>query len=200
MEILVVEENPLILKTMGFYLKKEGYDVSTSMDGKDAIRKIEMELPDLVITEILLPSVGGLEIINFVKHINKKKIPVIVLSKLGLEKHITEAFETGADDYITKPFGPEELIYRIKRLSGKSDNTIKETNINKTNLLYYIVQKMISKQQGFGDDYIGINEMMNYPTIKNNYSREDVLMILNEYSGIFSVLNLGADNKFYRLA
>ena len=196
----MVEENPLILKTMGFYLKKEGYDVSTSMDGKDAIRKIEMELPDLVITEILLPSVGGLEIINFVKHINKKKIPVIVLSKLGLEKHITEAFETGADDYITKPFGPEELIYRIKRLSGKSDNTIKETNINKTNLLYYIVQKMISKQQGFGDDYIGINEMMNYPTIKNNYSREDVLMILNEYSGIFSVLNLGADNKFYRLA
>ena len=117
MKILVVEDNQLILKVIETKLKKEGYEVINCENGKEAIERITDSLPDLVITDIMLPYNSGLEIVNFVKEKLQKNIPVIVLSGLGQEKTIEEAFKLGADDYMTNPFNLSELLMRIKRVS-----------------------------------------------------------------------------------
>ena len=117
MKILIVEDNQLILKVIETKLKKEGYEVINCENGKEAIERITDSLPDLVITDIMLPYNSGLEIVNFVKEKLQKNIPVIVLSGLGQEKTIEEAFKLGADDYMTKPFNLSELLMRIKRVS-----------------------------------------------------------------------------------
>jgi DNA-binding response OmpR family regulator len=117
MTILIVEDNQLILKVIETKLKKEGYDVISCDNGKEAMEKIIYSLPDLIITDIMLPYNSGLEIVNFVKVTLKQNIPVMVLSGMGQEKTIEEAFKLGADDYMTKPFSLSELSMRVKRFS-----------------------------------------------------------------------------------
>jgi DNA-binding response OmpR family regulator len=114
MKILVAEDEALMLKTIELKLKKDGHEVIACSDGKQAIQKITEEQPDLVITDMMLPFASGLEIVQEVKKC-EKKIAVIVLSAMGQEKTVEEAFTLGADDYVTKPFSLSELSLRIKR-------------------------------------------------------------------------------------
>jgi len=122
-KVLVAEDNPLMLKTIELKLKKDGYDPICCIDGKIALEKLVSEMPDIVLTDIMLPYVSGLEIITFVKAIKDKKIPVIIFSSLGQESVVEEAFSLGADDYITKPLSLTELAIRIskslKRITGE---------------------------------------------------------------------------------
>lgn len=115
MKILVAEDEPMLLKTIELKLKKEGYDVIATNDGKDAIAGIREHQPDMVITDIMMPYASGLEIVSIVKKEMTKKIPVIILSAMEQEKVVMEAFDLGADDYITKPFSLNELAIRVKR-------------------------------------------------------------------------------------
>lgn len=123
MRILVAEDEPMLLKTIELKLKKEGYEVITTQDGREAIAKIEEFNPDLVISDIMMPYASGLEITALLKKNSDKQIPIIILSAMEQEKVVMEAFELGADDYITKPFSLNELSIRVKRLMtrlGKS--------------------------------------------------------------------------------
>ena len=115
MTILVAEDDVIMLKTIEHRLKKDGHTVITTQDGREALTKIEDLSPDLIITDIMMPFASGLEIIGAVKRKPGKKIPVIVLSAMGQENVVLEAFQLGADDYITKPFSPNELSMRVKR-------------------------------------------------------------------------------------
>ena len=119
MKILVAEDEPMLLKTIELKLKKEGYEVITTIDGREAVVKIETEDPDMVITDIMMPYVSGLEIVAIVRKKTGKKIPIIILSAMEQEKVVMEAFELGADDYITKPFSLNELAIRVKRLMSQ---------------------------------------------------------------------------------
>ena len=119
--ILVIEDEIIMLKAMEFRLKKEGYNVIIAEDGRIALKIINEQQPDLIITDIMMPFVTGLEIVDFIKNKSDKKAPVIVLSAVGLEKTVLEAFELGADDFITKPFSPNELAVRVKRLLMKTE-------------------------------------------------------------------------------
>ena len=119
MKILVAEDEPMLLKTIELKLKKEGYEVITTHDGREAVAKIEEMDPDMVITDIMMPYVSGLEIVALVRKRTDKKIPIIMLSAMEQEKVVMEAFELGADDYITKPFSLNELAMRVKRLMGQ---------------------------------------------------------------------------------
>ncbi len=116
MKILVAEDEAMLLKTVELKLKKEGYEVIATSDGKQALEQIEIEKPDLVITDIMMPFASGLEITSFIRNKLQSKIPIIVLSAMEQEKVVMEAFELGADDYITKPFSLNELAIRVKRL------------------------------------------------------------------------------------
>lgn len=126
LKILIAEDDVLMIKILEFILKKEGYEVTSCKDGLSAIEKIPQIQPDLIITDIMLPYRSGLEIINFSKE-NYENIPVIVVSALGEEEGtVVEAFNLGADDFVSKPFNPNELVLRIKRLFSKRDQNIKQ--------------------------------------------------------------------------
>ena len=115
-KILIVEDDELIIKILEFILNKEGYELSVIRDGLSAIENLKMINPDLVMTDLILPYKSGLEIISYVKE-NLEKTRIIVLSALGQEEHsVSEAFKLGADDFIAKPFNPNELVLRVKRL------------------------------------------------------------------------------------
>lgn len=115
-KILIVEDDELMIKILQFILKKEGYQVSIAKDGLNAMERIPVIIPDMVITDIMIPFKSGLEVISYVKE-NYKNTPIIVISSLGEEEGtVVEAFKLGADDFVPKPFNPNELIVRVKRL------------------------------------------------------------------------------------
>jgi DNA-binding response OmpR family regulator len=113
MKILIAEDDELMLRTLEFRLKKDGHQVVLTRDGKEALEKIDEFLPDLVISDIMMPFFSGLEVVASIRE--KYQTPVIVLSAMGQEDIVLEAFRLGADDFITKPFSPSELSVRIKR-------------------------------------------------------------------------------------
>ena len=114
--ILIIEDEELMLKTLEFRLKKDGYKVLSAQDGKLGMELFESQPVDLVITDIMLPFISGLEIVSRIKsNPVTKAIPVLILSGVGLEKTVLEAFELGADDFITKPFNLSELSIRVKK-------------------------------------------------------------------------------------
>ena len=119
MKILVADDEPMLLKTIELKLKKEGYEVITTADGREAIAKIEELNPDMVITDIMMPYASGLEIVSMVRQKIQRKIPIIMLSAMEQEKVVMEAFDLGADDYITKPFSLNELAIRVKKLMAQ---------------------------------------------------------------------------------
>lgn len=119
MKVLVAEDDMIMLKTIEVRLKKDGYEVITAQDGRDALGKFETESPDMIITDIMMPYMSGLEIVGAVKSKAGKTTPIIVLSTMGQENVVLEAFKLGADDFITKPFSPKELSMRVQRYDPK---------------------------------------------------------------------------------
>jgi DNA-binding response OmpR family regulator len=115
MLILIAEDDELILKTIEHKLVKEGHEVILTRNGKDAIDKIQELDLDLVITDIMMPFASGIEILSSIQA-RPKKLPVIMLSSMGQEEVIIEAFDLGASDFMVKPFSPNELMLRIKRI------------------------------------------------------------------------------------
>lgn len=114
-KILVAEDEPIMLMAIEAKLKGEGFTVTGVPDGQEALKAFDEFQPDLLITDILMPYTSGLELIGVVKSKNIK-LPVIVLSGIGEEDTVMEAFNLGADDFLTKPFNPTELSVRVKRL------------------------------------------------------------------------------------
>ena len=115
MVILIAEDDELILRTIEHKLLKEGFDIILSRNGKEAIDHIQNSDVDLIIADIMMPFASGIEILSALQLIGKKT-PVIMLSSMGQEEVIMNAFDLGASDFILKPFSPNELILRIKRL------------------------------------------------------------------------------------
>lgn len=114
-KIMIIEDDNMTIEILKFILKKEGYKISIAKDGINAIERVGIIMPDLVITDIMIPLKSGLEVITYIKN-NFKNLPVIALSSLGEEQNtVEEAFKMGADDFIAKPFNPNELLLRIKR-------------------------------------------------------------------------------------
>ena len=115
-KILVCEDNLMMAKAIEHKLRSEEYIVEVAVDGDQASENIDNSVYDLIMTDLLMPFTGGLQLINKIRNEKQLKVPIIVLSALGDEETIIEAFRLGADDYITKPFSPNELTVRVKRL------------------------------------------------------------------------------------
>lgn len=116
MKVLICDDDIMIRKAIEFKLSRENYELEFASDGKAAAERVREEEFDLIISDLLMPYIGGLEMINLVRNELKRNTPIIVLSRLGDEETVLEAFNLGADDYLTKPFNPNELLIRIKKI------------------------------------------------------------------------------------
>ena len=112
--ILVVDDEPQIRRSLQVNLENKGYAVETAENGEHAISAFHNRRPDILILDLLMPGMGGVDVVRRIR--TASTVPIIVLSAIGDEPHKVEALETGADDYITKPFGMEELLARIRSL------------------------------------------------------------------------------------
>lgn len=124
-KILVVEDESAILELLKFNLKKEGYQVETATDGQKAIGLIKENSFDLIILDLMLPEIDGLEVCKYIRQKHGFNVYVIMLTAKGEEIDKIVGLEIGADDYMTKPFSPRELLARIKaafRRNNKIEN------------------------------------------------------------------------------
>ena len=122
MRILVVDDELSIIKFLRANLETKGYDVLTAMDGAQALQTVEMELPDLVILDIMMPKMNGFEVCRQLREWSQ--IPIIMLSARGDEKDKVKCLDLGADDYITKPFGASELIARVSAVLRRTEKVV----------------------------------------------------------------------------
>jgi two-component system, OmpR family, KDP operon response regulator KdpE len=110
--ILIVDDELPILRAVTPLLRSRGYDVASVVNGANALTEFEADPPDLLILDLGLPDIDGLEVCRRVRE--RSTVPIIVLSARGSERDKVSALDLGADDYLTKPFGPEELLARVR--------------------------------------------------------------------------------------
>ena len=110
--ILVVDDEPRIIEAVGMNLELEGYQVSGASNGYEALQKLTEELPDLVILDVMMPEMDGFETLREIREVST--VPVIMLTVRGEEIDKVKGLDLGADDYVTKPFSPKELVSRVK--------------------------------------------------------------------------------------
>jgi DNA-binding response OmpR family regulator len=115
-KILLAEDNSILSLLLKFKLEKEGYKLYIANNGKEAIEIIEEHKPDFILTDIMMPFISGLELISHVRNKLELTTPIIVFSSAGQEEMVLKAFNLGATDFMSKPFSPNELSIRIKRL------------------------------------------------------------------------------------
>ena len=119
-EILVVDDEPNILGTLAPLLRTQGLRGLTAMSGRAALETVEREKPDLIVLDLGLPDIDGVDVCRTVRE--TMNVPIVVLSARGAEGDKVRALDLGADDYVTKPFGPEELLARIRAALRRSDD------------------------------------------------------------------------------
>jgi two-component system alkaline phosphatase synthesis response regulator PhoP len=116
-KILIIEDEKDILELLQLYLKRDGYDVHIAKDGEAGLRKASRERYDLILLDLMLPQLDGLEICrNLRSHPQTSQVPIIMITAKTEESDRIVGLEMGADDYITKPFSPREVLARIKAI------------------------------------------------------------------------------------
>ena len=119
--ILIVDDEPDIVETVKFSLELEGYHCLVSYDGLEAIEKVHQEMPDLIILDVRLPKKNGYQVCRLLKFDEKyKHIPILLLTARAQQSDRLIGKQTGADEYITKPFEMDELVRSVKRYLEKS--------------------------------------------------------------------------------
>ncbi|HRI39454.1 MAG TPA: response regulator, partial [Nitrospira sp.] len=116
-KILVVEDEPEIGQLVTHYLEKEGFRTTMAVTGFEAIKKVKEDKPDLVVLDLMLPELDGLEVCKRLRSVpNTAMLPIIMLTAKAEESDTIVGLELGADDYVTKPFSPKTLVARVKSL------------------------------------------------------------------------------------
>ena len=125
--ILIVEDEEDILELVSFNLAKEGYQIIGVLSGEDAVRKMKSESIGLVVLDLMLPGIDGLEVAKILQSDPKTKhVPIIMLTAKGEEADIVTGLELGADDYITKPFSPKVLNARVRAVLRRQTSKVNE--------------------------------------------------------------------------
>lgn len=117
--VLLADDDELLASLLNFKLKKGGYDVHYSSNGKEVKEFLKTQMPDIIISDIMMPYFSGIELIDFVRNELKSKTPIIIISSAGNEQNVISAFELGASDFISKPVSPTELLVRVERVLNK---------------------------------------------------------------------------------
>jgi DNA-binding response OmpR family regulator len=119
--VLVVDDDPVIVRLLEVNFEMEGYAVITAGDGEEAVAKAAADAPDVVVCDIMMPKMNGLQVVEHLRGDDATKgIPVILLSAKAQASEIQRGLDAGADDYVTKPFDPLELVDRVRDVLEKS--------------------------------------------------------------------------------
>ena len=124
--VLVVEDNEHVAYMLRFLLERAGYDVVLAPDGRNARAAIDNIVPvDVVLLDLMLPYISGYQLITEIRdHREWQYVPIVVLSGKVLEDDIVRALDLGANDYVTKPFRPEELLARLRRVVAENERLL----------------------------------------------------------------------------
>jgi two-component system phosphate regulon response regulator PhoB len=128
--ILVVEDEPPLIEVLRYNLESEGFRVSVATDGEDGLLMVAEEAPDLIILDWMLPKLSGIEVCRRLRSPNmNNRIPIIMLTARGEEGDRVRGLESGADDYIVKPFSPAELIARVRAVLRRAEPSLSEDKL-----------------------------------------------------------------------
>ncbi len=133
-KILVVEDEELIAEMIQFNLEKSGYEVLVVYDGLSAVQKVESLTPDLVLLDIMLPGINGFEVCRQIRRAHN--MPIIMLTAKETESDKVQGLKLGADDYITKPFSPQELIARVNAQLRRANVFNNHLNQNQDKMIF----------------------------------------------------------------
>jgi DNA-binding response OmpR family regulator len=117
---LVVDDDPTVGDVVGAYLERAGFEVHRATDGASALDLAAAATPDVVVLDLMLPGIGGLEVCRRLRR-DHPRVPVVMLTALGEEEDRILGLEVGADDYVTKPFSPRELVLRVQAILRRAD-------------------------------------------------------------------------------
>jgi two-component system alkaline phosphatase synthesis response regulator PhoP len=186
--LLLVDDEPNIIELAQVYLEREGFRIITAADGKEALESIEKHRPALVVLDLMLPEIDGLEVCRTLR---KKEDPVLIIMLTARDEDIDKilGLELGADDYLTKPFNPRELVARVKAILRRSTSepaVSVETPINLEDLLIDPLRREVTIK----------NENINLRT-----QEFDLLLTLAQHPGIVlsrdQLLNLAWGYDYY---
>lgn len=117
--LLLAEDDHMLASLLQYRLERGGYAVDLVYDGRDVKTYLKEQLPDVIVSDIMMPYFSGIELLDFLRSELNSKVPVIIISTAGNETNILNAFDLGADDFISKPVSPAELMIRVDKLIRK---------------------------------------------------------------------------------
>lgn len=130
--VLVVDDEPIVREVLGRYLEREGYQVGVAADGEEAIERFAETPPDLVVLDLMMPRIDGAGVLDWIRR--RAQTPVIMLTARGEETDRVVGLEMGADDYVTKPFSPREVIARVRAVLRRSGGDAGDGRIDRGDL------------------------------------------------------------------
>ena len=178
-KILVVDDEKAIVDILKFNLEREGFDVVTAGDGEQGIEKFREEQPDLILLDIMMPKVDGLQACKTIR--NESNVPIIMITARAEEVDKVLGLEFGADDYVTKPFGVRELIARVKsnlrRTTMDLDQNKKSQIFNFNNMSINIDKYEVSKEGRVIDLTVREYELLKFLAMQKDqiFTREQLL-------------------------
>src|SRR3954471_21149094 len=128
--ILIIEDERGLTDVLSYNLNREGYETSVAHDGQEGLRKAQMQLPDIILLDLMLPGLDGLEVCKQLRAGKQTaKIPILMLTAKGEETDQVVGFSVGADDYVTKPFSVKVLLQRIRALQRRVEGSPDPTDV-----------------------------------------------------------------------
>jgi CheY-like chemotaxis protein len=125
--VLVVDDDPQVLKLLRLNFELEGYDVVSATNGEEALELVRGDSPDVVVCDVMMPGIDGLEVVRRLRaHPDTVTLPLVVVSAKAQRADVSEGLRLGADAYVTKPFDPIELLQVVADLLGKRGNPTKK--------------------------------------------------------------------------
>lgn len=192
-KILVIDDEPMILESVSFNLKQEGYEVVTVTDGEAGLKLVEADDFDMILLDLMLPGMDGLEVCRAIR--KQSEIPIIMLTAKEGEIDRVLGLELGADDYVTKPFSMRELMARVKRVLKRSVITAEAAGVKGSGQVQFLISGQLQI------DLLGHEVLVNGQVVNLSSKEFELLRILASHPGQVltreQLLDLVWGNDFY---